>query len=129
MCFLILLCIITEVLAGKHAEAVFAAADALKDLIEICVDEVLVKQGVGQIQMDMNGGTRKSAPTTVEKICASLQGLIGYQYAAVWDLSFQILSVMFDKLGGTHFACACIPFLLQCLYDPFFPFCTPPIMF
>ncbi|CAN6471177.1 unnamed protein product [Victoria cruziana] len=92
-----------EVLAGKHAEAVFAAADALKDLIEICVDEVLVKQGVGQIQMDMNGGTRKSAPTTVEKICASLQGLIGYQYAAVWDLSFQILSVMFDKLGESSF--------------------------
>ncbi|XP_031500044.1 uncharacterized protein LOC116264144 isoform X2 [Nymphaea colorata] len=88
-----------EVLACKHAEAVFAAVDALKDLIETCVDEVLIKQGVGQLQMDMNGGTRKSAPTTIEKICASLEGFIGYQYIAVWDLSLQILSVMFDKLG------------------------------
>ncbi|KAF3792282.1 RRP12-like protein [Nymphaea thermarum] len=82
-----------EVLACKHAEAVFAAVDALKDLIETCVDEVLIKQGVGQLQMDMNGGTRKSAPTTIERICASLEGFIGYQYIAVWDLSFQILSL------------------------------------
>ncbi|XP_058079848.1 uncharacterized protein LOC131228033 isoform X2 [Magnolia sinica] len=88
-----------EILACEHEEAIFAAAEALKGLIHTCIDESLIKQGVDQIKLNPDGDTRRSAPTIMEKICATVEGFLGYQYSAVWDMAFPILSAMFDKLG------------------------------
>ena len=57
-----------------------------------------MQQGVDQIKTS-DGGTRKSGPTIIEKICAIIEGFLGYRYNAVWDMSFQLLSTAFDQLG------------------------------
>nr|XP_010932375.1 RRP12-like protein [Elaeis guineensis] len=91
-----------EILASEHEEAIFAATEALKGLIGSCVDESLVQQGVDQIKTS-DGGTRKSGPTIIEKICAIIEGFLGYRYNAVWDMSFQLLSTAFDQLGESSY--------------------------
>ncbi|VVA32475.1 PREDICTED: RRP12 [Prunus dulcis] len=49
--------------------------------------------------MNANLDARKSGPTIIEKVCATIESLLGYHYASVWDLAFQVVSAMFDKLG------------------------------
>lgn len=71
----------------------------MKGLISTCIDESLINQGVDQIKLNSEGGTRRSGPTIIEKICATIESLLGYQYIAVWDTSFMVVSTMFDKLG------------------------------
>ncbi|XP_077230850.1 ARM repeat superfamily protein [Tasmannia lanceolata] len=88
-----------EILACDHEEAIFAAMEALKGLIHACIDESLIKQGVDQIKVIPLEGTRSSGPTIIEKLCTIIESLLGYQYNAVWGMSFEILSAMFDKLG------------------------------
>ncbi|KAM0969999.1 hypothetical protein EV1_017912 [Malus domestica] len=88
-----------DVLASEHEEAIHAAADTFKGLIRACIDESLVKQGVDQIVMNAKNDARKSGPTIIEKVCATIESLLGYHYAGVWDLAFQVVSAMFDKLG------------------------------
>ncbi|KAK6941256.1 putative domain NUC173 [Dillenia turbinata] len=89
---------LTDVMALEHEEAIYAAAEALKSLICSCMDESLVKQGVDQIRTNgMDVG--RSGPTVIEKVCASIESLLDYRYAAVWDTSFQVVSTMFDALG------------------------------
>ena len=73
--------------------------ESLKNLITACIDDTLIKQGVDQVNLIEASGERKSGPTTIEKICVTLESLLGYQYSEVWDMSFQILSCMFEKLG------------------------------
>ncbi|KAF6160901.1 hypothetical protein GIB67_025436 [Kingdonia uniflora] len=90
-----------EMLAHEHEEAIFAAMGAFKSLIDACVDEGLIKQGIDQIVVNEDEGTRSSGPTIIEKICLTIESLLGYQYNAVWDMAFQVVSAMFDKLG-TH---------------------------
>ncbi|RWR79461.1 hypothetical protein CKAN_00803300 [Cinnamomum micranthum f. kanehirae] len=90
---------LAEALACEHEEAIFAATEALKGLISTCIDESLINQGVDQIKLNSEGGTRRSGPTIIEKICATIESLLGYQYIAVWDTSFMVVSTMFDKLG------------------------------
>lgn len=97
-----------DVLVSEHEEALVAAKEAFKNLVNACIDENLIKQGVDQVVVNSNEGTRKSAPTIIEKVCATVESLLDYQYAAVWDISFQIVSAMFDKLGS------CIIFLHSC---------------
>lgn len=87
-----------DILASEHEEAIFAATEALKNLINACIDESLIKQGVDQIT-NVNSDARKSGPTIIEKICATVESLLDYHYSAVWDMAFQIVSTMFDKLG------------------------------
>ncbi|RRT41284.1 hypothetical protein B296_00053538, partial [Ensete ventricosum] len=77
------------ILASEHEEAMFAAIEALKGLIRACVDESLIEQGVDQI-ITTDGELRKSGPTVIEKICATIEGFLGYRYNAVWDMSFVI---------------------------------------
>ncbi|XP_058214149.1 uncharacterized protein LOC131325744 [Rhododendron vialii] len=89
-----------DVLAFEHEEALFAAKEAFKNLINACIDESLIKQGVDQIMTRANVDARKSGPTIIEKVCATIESLFDYRYAAVWDISFQVASTMFDKLGG-----------------------------
>lgn len=87
-----------EILASEHEEAVYAAMEAFKNLINACVDEVLIKQGVDQI-INVKADARKSGPTIIEKLCATIESLLEYHYSAIWDVAFKVVSAMFDKLG------------------------------
>lgn len=91
--------VFVDILACEHEEAIRAAVEALTTLIESCIDDNLINQGVAQIKLRKQGV--KSGPTAIEKICSTFEGLLGIQYSAVWDLSFQILSVAFDTIGTT----------------------------
>ncbi|KAJ0582366.1 putative armadillo-like helical protein [Helianthus annuus] len=86
-----------DILASEHEEPLSVAMEALKSLIHTCVDGSLIKQGVDQIMA--SGSVRKSAPTIIEKLCATVESLLDYRFAAVWDMSFQVVAAMFDKLG------------------------------
>ncbi|KAJ3696083.1 hypothetical protein LUZ60_001460 [Juncus effusus] len=86
-----------DILASEHEEAVFAAFEGFKGLIDSCIDESLIEQGVKQIKLRKQGV--KSGPSIVEKICVTFEGLLGIRYSSVWDLSFQILSAAFHTLG------------------------------
>lgn len=86
-------------MASEHEEALIAAVQAYKSLINVCIDENLVKQGVDQVTLNANFDTRKSMPTIIEKVCATVGSLLDYSFSAVWDMSFQVISAMFDKLG------------------------------
>ncbi|CAJ2627945.1 unnamed protein product [Trifolium pratense] len=86
-----------DILASEHEEAIFAASDALKNMINYCIDESLIKQGVDQITLNES---RRSGPTIIEKICATVDSLLGYHYAAAWDRVFEVVSAMFNKLGN-----------------------------
>lgn len=86
-----------DFLTSGHEEALVAAVATFKSLICSCVDENLIKKGVDQITASANSTTRK--PTVIEKVCATIESLLDYQYEAVWDMSFQIVSTMFEKLG------------------------------
>ncbi|KAJ0091712.1 hypothetical protein Patl1_13652 [Pistacia atlantica] len=88
-----------DILASEHEEAIFAATEALKSLINACIDESLIKQGLDQIKKE-NLDTRKSGPAIIEKLCSTIESLLDYPYSAVWDMSFQVVSTMFDKLGN-----------------------------
>lgn len=88
-----------DILASEHEEAVFGATEALQGLICYCIDESLVKQGVNQIRLNPSGGARSSNPTIIGKICATFEGFLHYQYEAVRDMTFQILSTAFNQIG------------------------------
>jgi ribosomal RNA-processing protein 12 len=85
-----------DILASEHEEAILAATEALKSMINYCIDESLIKQGVDQITLDES---RMSGPTIIEKICVTLESLLDYHYAASWDRVFEVVSSMFHKLG------------------------------
>ncbi|KAK9134132.1 hypothetical protein Syun_013462 [Stephania yunnanensis] len=91
---------LAEILASGCKEALFAAMDTMKSLTSACIDDGLVKQGVDQIKVNEDGDVRRSGPTIIEKLCATIDTLLGYRYYEVWDMAFQIVSTMFDKLGG-----------------------------
>ncbi|KAL4572212.1 hypothetical protein LXL04_018982 [Taraxacum kok-saghyz] len=86
-----------DILASEHEEPLVVAMEALKSLIHTCIDDSLIKQGVDQIMT--SGSVRKSGPTIIEKLCATVESLLDYTYTAVWDMSFQVVAAMFDKLG------------------------------
>ncbi|KAM2313831.1 hypothetical protein ACFX1S_026933 [Malus domestica] len=115
-----------DVLASEHEEAIHAAADTFKSLIHACIDESLIKQGVDQIVMNGKSDARKSGPTIIEKVCAAIESLLGYHYAGVWDLAFQVVSAMFDKLGvySSYFMSGAIKSMaeMEKLPDEDFPF-------
>ncbi|KAI3443520.1 hypothetical protein Pfo_000185 [Paulownia fortunei] len=92
-----------DVFTSGHEEALVAAVATFKSLIHSCIDESLIKQGVDQITVSADAATRKSGPTVIEKVCATIESLLDYHYEAVWDMSFQIVSTMFDKLGKYSF--------------------------
>ncbi|KAE8687580.1 hypothetical protein F3Y22_tig00111013pilonHSYRG00174 [Hibiscus syriacus] len=87
-----------DILGSEHEEAIFSATEAFKTLINGCIDEGLIKQGVDQI-IHSKSDYRKSGPTLIENVCAIVESLLDYHYSAVWDMAFQIVSTMFNKLG------------------------------
>ncbi|KAJ4891620.1 ARM repeat superfamily protein [Raphanus sativus] len=87
-----------DIIASEHEEAIFAATDALKSLICSCIDECLIREGVNGIR-NSNLDVKKSSPTVIEKLCATVESLLDYKYHSVWDMAFQVVSTMFNKLG------------------------------
>ncbi|KAK9946165.1 hypothetical protein M0R45_011641 [Rubus argutus] len=85
-----------DILGSKHEEATHAAVNTFKSLIHACIDESLIKEGIDQFVMR---NERRSGPTIIEKLCATIENLVGYHYTPVLDLAFQVVSAMFDKLG------------------------------
>lgn len=90
-----------DIMVSEHEEPLFVAMEALKSLIQTCIDESLIKQGVDQIMENTKMGSRRSGPTIIEKVCATVESLLDYRYGSVWDMSFQVVSTMFDKLGDS----------------------------
>ncbi|XWS72308.1 hypothetical protein CRYUN_Cryun02cG0028800 [Craigia yunnanensis] len=90
--------IVIDILGSEHQEAIFAATEGFKTLINDCIDEGLIKQGVDQVIIS-NSDDKKSGPTIIEKVCATIESSLDYHYSAVWDMAFQVVSAMFDKLG------------------------------
>ncbi|GAB2219203.1 hypothetical protein Droror1_Dr00006834 [Drosera rotundifolia] len=88
-----------DILAFEYEEAVFASAETMKSLIRDCIDEDLIQQGVSKRLPKAGMEMAEHGPTIIEKICETIANLLHYQYSAVWDLSFQIVSHMFDRLG------------------------------
>lgn len=88
---------VSDILASDFEEARFSAVEAFKGLIDNCIDENLVSQGITQIKARHQGLI--SDATVIEKICAILEGLLNVRYSDVWDKSFHVISVAFDKLG------------------------------
>ncbi|CAM0943669.1 unnamed protein product [Alopecurus aequalis] len=86
-----------DILASDFEEARFCAVETFKGLIDNCIDENLVSQGITQIKSRHQGV--RSDPTVIEKICAILEGLLDVRYTDVWDKSFHVISEAFDKLG------------------------------
>lgn len=115
-----------DILVSEHEEAAVAAMAAFKSLVQACIDENLIKQGVEEITMNSNVTSRKSGPTVIEKVCATIESLLDYHYAAVWDMSFRIVSSMFEKLGkySSYFLRGTLKSLadMQKLPDEDFPF-------
>lgn len=89
-----------DILTSEHEEAIYAATNALKNMINSCIDESLIKQGVDMITLEENKKSRKSGPTIIEKLCSTIESLLDYHYAAVWDRVFEVVSSMFHKLGS-----------------------------
>lgn len=94
--------LLADILASEYEEAIFAATETLKGLIDTCIDESLIMQGVNQIR-NTNLDERKSGPTVIEKICSTIENLLDYRYSAVWDMALQVVSAIFDKLGNLLF--------------------------
>ncbi|XP_030530465.1 RRP12-like protein isoform X3 [Rhodamnia argentea] len=89
-----------EILPSEHEEAIFASAETFKRLIDYCIDEDLINQGVEQIKIHANAESRKSGPTCIERICVTIESLLDYRFSAVWDVAFQIISATLKKLGN-----------------------------
>ncbi|KAL5212374.1 hypothetical protein ABZP36_023221 [Zizania latifolia] len=86
-----------DILASEFEEAGFSTVEAFKCLIENCIDENMILQGITQIK-SRHAGIR-SDPTIIEKICATLEVLLNVRYSYVWDKSFQVISMAFDRFG------------------------------
>lgn len=90
---------LSDVLASKHEESMVAAVGSFKSLINVCIDDGVIKQGVDQARKNNDAEPRQFVPTVIGKLCATIESLLSYHYATVYDMSFQVVSSMFDKLG------------------------------
>ncbi|KAL6911594.1 hypothetical protein ACP4OV_000399 [Aristida adscensionis] len=102
-----------DILSSEFEEARFSAVEAFQGLIDNCIDETLVSQGIAQIKDRRDG--RSTDPTIIEKICAILEGLLHVRYSDIWDKSFYLISMAFDKLG--EFSFELLPEALRNLAD------------
>jgi len=89
------------VLAFQHEEAIYGASEALQHLIQNCIDEDMIKQGVNQL--NLHGAKRKSEPAPIERICTTAESLLGHEYNTAWDIALKVISTLFEKLGESSY--------------------------
>ncbi|KAL9242169.1 hypothetical protein vseg_016195 [Gypsophila vaccaria] len=92
-----------DVFGSGFEEPKLAATEAMKNLIQSCIDEDLITEGVNRIKTTSNLNNKKSTPSVIEKVCATIGSLIDNRYRDEWDMSFQVVSLMFDKLGESSY--------------------------
>ena len=97
------ICVLAGDLAFQHEEAILGASEALQHLIQNCIDEDMIKQGVSQL--NLHGAKRKSEPTPIEWICIATKSLLGHEYNTAWDIALQVISTLFEKLGMLKLNC------------------------
>jgi len=97
-----LLFYLADIFGSGFEEAKFAATEAMKNLIQSCVDEELIKQGIDRIMNDSDLNTSNSAPSIIGRISATIGSLLDNRYRREWDMAFKVLSVLFDKLGNDN---------------------------
>ena len=62
--------LLADIFGSGFEEAKFAATEAMKDLIQSCIDEELIKQGIEQITNNSDLNARKSMPSIIwENLC------------------------------------------------------------
>ncbi|MCO5571960.1 hypothetical protein L7F22_025711 [Adiantum nelumboides] len=89
------------VLEFEQEEAVYAAADCLKILIQTCLDNSIIEQGIAALQS--RGNSLNLAPSPIERICVTASSLLGYQFSPAWDVCLQVVACLFEKLGDASF--------------------------
>ncbi|XP_050372180.1 uncharacterized protein LOC126790091 [Argentina anserina] len=111
------------ILTSRGARKNHDIVPAFKCLINTCVDESLIKEGVHYVVINASVGDGiKSEPTVIENLCATIQSLLGYHRFhkdqtesqqsnrfcetqerfhnyKIWCRAFEIFSTMIDKLG------------------------------
>jgi hypothetical protein len=83
-------------LATEREELIFTTAECLRTLINECVDNAMIQQGISQSEA-------KAGPSSVERICVCLEGTLGYQYRGSWDMALLVVAEMFQKLGPASY--------------------------
>ncbi|EPS65690.1 hypothetical protein M569_09087 [Genlisea aurea] len=91
------------ILHSGHEGPLVAAVATFKSLIDSCIDESLITQGVNNVKDTASSTTGRIVPTVIEKVCETIESLLDYHYETVWNMSFEIVSTMFDKLGRSSF--------------------------
>ena len=85
-------------LTSQQEEVVFAAVEIMRHLIESCIDEAMIQQGVSQVRLHGEEQKRKGALTPIERICVSVESSSGYQYRTAWDMSLHVVATLFRKV-------------------------------
>ena len=88
---------IAGMLAFQQEEAVYAAGDCLKGLIEKCIDNSMIEQGNPCVQSQ--GKSPSVGPSIIGRVCVIACSLLGYQYSSAWDVSLPVVTALFNKLG------------------------------
>ncbi|KAI5064175.1 hypothetical protein GOP47_0020845 [Adiantum capillus-veneris] len=88
-------------LAFEQEEAVYAAADSLKSLIQTCLDNSIIEQG--KVALQSRGNSLNLTPSSIERICVTASSLLGYQFSPAWDVCLQVVACLFEKLGDASF--------------------------
>lgn len=92
------MCGCTGLLAAEQEEIIYGAGECLRSLVVSCVDQGMVHQGCSRLSQPGQG-----APSVMERICASAESMLGYQYSTAWDMALHVVSALFDRLG--RFSC------------------------
>ncbi|KAK9110865.1 hypothetical protein Sjap_018925 [Stephania japonica] len=113
---------LAEILATGCKEALFAAMETIKSLTSACIDDGLVKQGVHQIKVNEDGDIRRSGPTIIEKLCATIDILLGYRYyerflhSFLSFLQFYTLSTFLSPIL-LHYSAATVSLVCSLLFQ------------
>lgn len=83
-------------LATEREELIFTTAECLRTLINDCIDDAMIQQGISQSEA-------KAGPSAVERICVCLEGTLGYQYRGSWDMALLVVAEMYQKLGPASY--------------------------
>ncbi|XP_057858934.2 uncharacterized protein LOC131067795 isoform X2 [Cryptomeria japonica] len=86
---------IAGILATKNEDVVSCAADALKELIQICIDESMVLEGVNRI--NAKGEILCEDQTPIECICNSVETILDNCCGLISNKIFEVISALFSE--------------------------------